>query len=171
MAENQSRVVVARFDDPKEAEDALRIMNKALRDESKTIYQGALVSLRRNGSLRVRDFKDIGLGDLVMSTADLTVDVGVQSAKIALTALLVGAGLLLDGLRLVKNSASRAIGLAGVTLSLPSRRDLADFTSGDELQSLSVGLEPGDTAVVVVADHDTAGELATKLAQSGGTLV
>jgi hypothetical protein len=171
MEENQPRVVVARFDDPKQAEDALRVMNKALRDESKTIYQGALVSLRRNGSLRVRDFMDMGVGDMVLSAADLTIDLGVESAKIALTALLVGAGLFWDGLRLVKDSASRAVGLAGVTLSLPSRRDLADFTSGDELQSLSVGLEPGDTAVVVVADQDTAGELATKLAQSGGTLV
>lgn len=171
MDENQSRVVVARFDDAKQAEDALRVINKALRDESKTISQGALVSLRRNGSLRVRDFRDMGLGDMVMSAADLTIDVGVQSAKIALTALLVGAGLFLDGLRLVKNSADRAIGLAGVTLSLPSRRDLDDFAAGDELQSLSVSLERGDTAVVVVAEPDTAGELATKLAQSGGTLV
>lgn len=171
MDENQSKVVVARFDDPKQAEDALRAMNKALRDESKTISQGAVVSLRRNGSLRVRDFRDMGLGDLVMSAADLTIDVGAQSAKIALTALLVGAGLLLDGLRLVKNSAGRAVGLAGVTLSLPSRRALDDFAAGDELQSLSVSLEPGDTAVVVVADNETAAELATKLVHSGGTLV
>lgn len=171
MEESQSRTVVARFGDPKQAEDALRVMNKALRDESKTISQGAVVSLRRSGSLRVRDFRDMGLGDLAVSAADLTIDVGVQGAKMALTALLVGAGLFVDGLRLVKNSAGRAVGLAGVTLSLPSRRALDDFAAGDELQSLSVSLEPGDTAVVVVADSETAAELATKLVHSGGTLV
>jgi hypothetical protein len=72
---------------------------------------------------------------------------------------------------LVRNSASQVIGLAGEVMSYPNRQLLSKYQPGTEVRKLSKSLQPGETAVVVTADPNTAAMLATDLARSGGELL
>ena len=69
-----------------------------------------------------------------------------------------------------RRSALLAAGLGGSTWTIPRRRALANFEA-EEVLDPTAALEPGQSAVIIVADHDTAAELTNDLIRSGGDLV
>jgi len=171
MTEAAIQTVVAKFDDQADAEKALRKVTKALRDEDKLIYEGGIVALDKDGDLDFKDMRDIGLGDIIVDAADTTLSIGLGGLGLLMGVATAGLNFVFDSLRLVRNSASQVIGLAGEVMSYPNRQLLSKYQPGTEVRKLSKSLQPGETAVVVTADPDTAAMLATDLARSGGELL
>ncbi len=164
-----AETIIIKFDDEIEAARAVRVLNKALRRRHDTIYQGALVSREEDEQLVVEDLRDLGFADLITGTAAIGYDLGRDSLRLARTSAAVGFGLLRDSARLLQRTALRAMGVGGSTLTLPTRRGLDSFQAAEGLGT-AVILEEGETAVVVVADHETAAELMTDLVRSGGEI-
>ncbi|MEA3335167.1 MAG: hypothetical protein U9R25_04605 [Chloroflexota bacterium] len=167
---SEPEMIVVRFTDEKDAEDAIHIVNKALRKRNETIYQGALVTRGEDNELHVRDLRDMGLFDIITGTVGLTFDLGRGGLHLMLSAAMASLGFFVGGWRLLRNTASRSATLVGSTWTIPKRRQLESFEAGDALESSDAGLEPGTSAVVIVADHETASELATDLVRSGGEI-
>ena len=71
MAKAAIQTVVAKFEDPADAEKALRKVTKALRDEDKLIYEGGVVSLREDGKLKFKDMRDFGMTDIFVDAGDV----------------------------------------------------------------------------------------------------
>jgi hypothetical protein len=165
------QTVVAKFDDSYDAEKALRKVTKALRDQDKLIYEGGVVALDEGGELEFKDMRDIGLTDIIVDAADTTISVGLGGLGLVMGVAMAGLNFVFDSLRLVKNNAGQVIGLAGEVLAYPNRKLLSSYRPGAETLKLSKSLKPGETAVVVTADPDTAANLATELARSGGQLL
>jgi hypothetical protein len=165
------QTVVAKFDDPADAEKALRKVTKALRDDDKLIYEGAVVTLDKNGEARVKDIKDIGLSDLIVEAADTTISIGIGGLGLLMGVATAGLNFVFDSMRLVRNNAGQVVGLAGNVLAYPNRMLMSAYQPGAEAIKVSKNLAAGETAVVVTADPDTAAELATSLARSGGELL
>ena len=164
MAEAAIQTVVAKFDDPGDAE-------KALRDEDKLIYEGGVVALDKDGELEFKDMRDIGLADIFVDAADTTISIGLGGLGLLMGVATAGLNFVFDSFRLVKNNAGQVVGLAGAVLAYPNRKLLSSYQPGTEIRKLSKSLKPGETAVVVTADPDTAATLATDLARSGGELL
>jgi hypothetical protein len=171
MAQAAIQTVVAKFENPADAEKALRKVTKALRDEDKLIYEGGMVALDRDGELEFMDMRDIGLADIIVDAADTTISIGLGGLGLLMGVATAGLNFVFDSLRLVKNNAGQVIGLAGEVLAYPNRKLLSNYRPGAETLKLSKSLKPGETAVVVTADPDTAATLATDLARSGGELL
>ncbi len=163
--------VAAKFDDSRAAEKALRKVNRTLRDEDKTIYEGAVVTLDRRGDLEIKDMKDIGLRDILVDAADTTISIGIGGIGLLMGVATAGAKFVLDSVRLVTNNAGQVIGLTGEVLSYPSRMMMSDYAAGREVVKIGESLEAGEVAVVITADPGTAAGLATDLARSGGRLL
>jgi uncharacterized membrane protein len=163
--------VVARFDDPADAQKAFRTLSKTLRNEGRTIYEGAVVSRKDSGEVRIKDMRDLGLSDIILDATDATIQIGVGGLGLLLGMAKAGAGVMVDSIRLVRDSAGRVIGVTAEALSYPGRKLLSAYEPGAEIARASTGLKPGDTAIIVTADQATAAELATDLAQSGGKLL
>lgn len=168
--ENEAEILVVTFDDEQAAQDAVRVLNQALRDNRQTIYQGALLSRAADDTLRIRDLREMGLGDLITGTAGLTIDTGRAGLKLTWAAVSTGVAVVVGGFRLARDTVGRAGGLAGSMLSIPSRRRLDRFDPDEQVQQRGEGLEAGKTAVVILANHETAAELATDLVRSGGRI-
>ncbi len=168
--EGDPQTLVVLFDKRKEAEAALRVLNKALRKHPGSIYQGALVSLDEEREFKIQDLHDTGLTDIARGGADLLFDTGRDGMKLIWST--VGAGLFFfgGGWRLVRGTVRRGLGLLGTTWTIPRRRRLSSFGSGGQVEPTGLALEPGGSAMVIVADHETAAALATELVQSGGEL-
>ena len=171
MAKAAIQTVVAKFEDPADAEKALRKVTKALRDEDKLIYEGGVVSLREDGKLKFKDMRDFGMTDIFVDAADTTISIGLGGLGLMMGVATAGLNFVFDSLRLVRNNAGQVIGLAGAVLAYPNRKLMSAYEPGAEMLKLSKNLEPGETAVVVTADPDTAANLATDLARSGGELL
>lgn len=165
-----AETIIVAFDDELDAARAVRVVNKALRQRNETIYQGAMIS-RDDDELTVEDLRDMGLTDVVTGTAGIGLDLGRDGFKLALSAATTGLALIGSSFRLLRKTALLTAGLAGSTVTIPVRRGLTSFDADEDLQDPTTILEPGNTAVVIVADHETAAELATDLVRSGGTLV
>lgn len=168
--ENAPELMAVFFDDENAARNAVRILNKALRSEQRTIYQGALLSRGKDNALTIRDLRDMGLGELITGTADLTLDTSRTGLKLTWAVVSTGVGVVVGVGRLAKNTFDRAMGLLGSFFSIPSRRRLERFDAGMQVQELGVQLPEGKTAVIIIADHETAAELTTDLVRSGGAL-
>ena len=166
-----AETIVVKFDDDLEAARAVRVLNKALRKRHETIYQGAVVK-REEGDeeLQVEDLRDMGLADVITGTAVIGFDLGRDGFKLVKTTAAAGIGLILGGIRLLRRTALLAAGMGGSTWTLRRRRNLDSFHAQEEIDATATDLEPGETAVVIVADHETATELATELVRSGGEL-
>jgi hypothetical protein len=171
MAKAAIQTVMAKFEDPADAEKALRKVTKALRDEDKLIYEGGVVSLREDGKLKFKDMRDFGLTEILVDAADTTISIGVGGLGLMMGVATAGLKFVFDSLRLVRNNAGQVIGLAGEVMAYPNRKLMSAYEPGAEMVKLSKNLEPGETAVVVTADPDTAAGLATDLARSGGKLL
>ncbi len=170
VPEDAETIIVA-FEDELDAARAVRVVNKALRQRNETIYQGAMISRDEGDDFKIEDLRDMGLTDVITGTAEIGLDLGRDGFKLALSAATTGFALIGSGIRLLRKTALLTAGLAGSTMTIPSRRSLNSFEADEEMQDPSEVLEPGTTAVVIVADHETAAELATDLVRSGGALV
>jgi hypothetical protein len=168
--ENAPEIMTVFFDDENAAQNGVRILNKALRSEHRTIYQGALLSRDKDNALTIRDLRDMGLGELITGTADLTLDTSRSGLKLTWAVVSTGVGVVVGAGRLAKNTFNRAMGLLGSFFSIPSRRRLERFNPDAQVQELGLQLPEGKTAVIIVADHETAAELTTDLVRSGGAL-
>ncbi|MFN2143106.1 MAG: hypothetical protein ACK2U5_21650 [Candidatus Promineifilaceae bacterium] len=165
-----AETIIVKFDDDLEAAQALRIINKALRRRKDTIYQGAFVKRAGDDELEVEDFSKTGIADLVTGTAAVGLDLGKDGVKLAWTTAAAGIGFITGGIRLLRRTALSAAGLGGSTMTLRRRHKLDTFEPEEEVAVSTADLEPGETAVVIVADRETANELATDLVQHGGEL-
>jgi hypothetical protein len=165
-----AKTIVVKFDDDIEAARAVRVINKALRKRDDTIYQGAVVRRKKEDKLQVEDFKDLGLTDLVTDTAAIGIDLGRDSFRLVWNAAASGFGIVTGGVRLLRRSVLQALGVGGATLTLHRRRQLDAFEPEEDVQASTTRLVPGETAVIIVADSETANELATDLVRSGGEL-
>jgi hypothetical protein len=170
QAKAAAETIVVKFDDDLEAAQAVRIINKALRKRHDTIYQGAFVKRAADEELEVEDFSKLGLADLVTGTAAIGFDLGKDGARLIWTTASAGLGLITGGFRLLRRTALSAAGLGGSTLTLRRRHKLDSFQPEEDITITTSDLAPGETAVVIVADRDTANELATDLVQRGGEL-
>ena len=162
--------IVVKFDDDLAAARAVRVINKALRKRKDTIYQGAVVSRKNEDDYEVEDMRDMGLSDVITGTAGIGIALGRDGFKLVWSAARSGLNLISSGFRLLRRTALASMGLAGATWTIPSRRRLDDYDEAGA-QSTATALEPGSSAVVIVADRETAAELATDLVRSGGELV
>jgi hypothetical protein len=170
--EDQPETVVVTFRNREDAEEAIRVINKALRKRPGTIHQGALVTREADESEpRVHDLQDAGLFDIAGGGARLLLDTGRDGARLIWST--IGAGLFFLGgsWRLVRSVSRRSLALAGSTLTIPRRRRLDAFGARGQVEPSSLQIEPGGSAVVLVADHETAVDLANELLRSGGELV
>ncbi|MFN2137753.1 MAG: hypothetical protein ACK2UK_17470 [Candidatus Promineifilaceae bacterium] len=167
----EPETIVVTFENELDAERAVRVINKALRRREDSIYQGAMVQRRGEDELKVEDLRDMGLGDVITGTAGIVIDFGRDGARLAWSLVTSGTSLVAAGFRLLRKTALQTANLAGSTRTIPQRRHLEMFLGDEALQAEMSGLEPGETAVVIVADHDTASELVTDLVRSGGELV
>lgn len=165
-----AETIVVKFDDELEAAQAVRIINKALRKRKDKIYQGAVVKRAADEVLEVEDFSDMGLGDLVTGTVKIGYDLGRDSVKLVWTTAAAGVGLVTGGIRLLRRTALLATGLGGSTLTMRRRKKLDAYHPPRNVDSSTTDLAPGETAVVIVADRETANELATDLIKTGGEL-
>jgi hypothetical protein len=162
--------LVVKFGNEIDAARAVRVINKALRDRQDTIYQGAMISREENDELKVEDLSDMGLSDVITGTAALGFDLGRDGVRLVWTAATTAAALVTAGFKLLQRTALMASGLAGATRTIPQRRRMEALFDEDDLQETAIDLQPGETAVVLVADFDTASDLAADLVRSGGEL-
>jgi hypothetical protein len=162
--------IVVTFADELAAERAVRIVNRALRMRKDTIYQGAMIHRLGENELKVEDLRDMGLADVITGSAGIVFDLGRDGVRLAWSLVTAGTSFIAAGFRLLRKTALQTVNLAGSTRTIPQRRELDQFYSEEELQTETTRLEPGTTAVVIVADHETASELATDLVRSGGEL-
>lgn len=166
-----AETIVVKFDDDLDAARAVRVLNKALRTRHETIYQGAVVKREEDDEeLQVEDLRDMGLADVITGTAVIGFDLGRDGFKLVRTTAAAGIGLIVGGIRLLRRTALLAAGIGGSTWTLRRRRNLDSFHAQEEIDATGTDLEPGETAVVIVADHETATEVATELVRSGGEL-
>jgi hypothetical protein len=163
-----AETIIVKFDDELEAARAVRVLNKALRKRHDTIYQGAIVTRNeRKEELEVEDLRDLGLADLITETAAMGINLGRDSFKLIWKTAAAGIGLVLGGIRLARRTVLQAAGLGGSTWTMRYRKQLDTFHKDE---GTSTNLEPGESAVVIVADRETAVEIANDLIKSGGEL-
>jgi hypothetical protein len=164
----EAETIIVKFDNDLEAARAVRVLNKALRKRHDTIYQGAIVTRdEKKEELAVEDLRDMGLADLVTDTAAMGINLGKDGFKLLWKTAAAGVGLVVGGLNLLRRTVLQAAGLGGSTMTMRYRKQLDTFH--DE-QGMQTNLEPGESAVVIVADRETAVEIANDLIKSGGEL-
>jgi hypothetical protein len=164
----EAETIIVKFDDDLEAARAVRVLNKALRKRHDTIYQGAIVKRNpRKEEVEVEDLRDMGLADLITDTAAMGINLGKDGFKLLWKTAAAGVGLVFGGLRLLRRTALQAAGLGGSTMTMRYRKQLETFHDD---QGMQTNLEPGESAVVIVADRETAVEIANDLIKSGGEL-
>ncbi len=169
--EDEPETLVVTFARRKDAEAALSAINRALRKRHETIYQGALVSRNEDDDeLHIFDLHDMGLGEIIGGGFNLAFDTGRDGLRLLWST--VGAGLFFFGgsWRLVRSTARRSLALLGSTWSIPRRRRLESFGAQGQVEPTGVAIEPGGSAVVIVADHETAVDLANELVRKGGEI-
>jgi uncharacterized membrane protein len=171
MSNRDFGVIVAKFDDSRSAQRALRDVKKVMSQQQFAVREGAVIVRDADGGLHISDVREIGLGDLVHGATDLTVGLGRGGFSLALRLFGGAVGLAADGTRLALRSAWRAAILAGAVLATPGRK-LSSYLELDKyMQTMGEDLEPGTAAVILVLDDDQDGDLAETLAGSGGTLL
>jgi hypothetical protein len=170
-AEPRVDTIVVKFPSSSDAEKAMRTLNRTLRDEEKTIYQGALVSRKADGELRIRDISEVGLGSIAVDAADATLSIGMGGIGLLLGAATAGLKVLFDTARLAKVSAGQVMNLASETLTYPTRKLLGAWEAAPEVLKATKSLDRGEIAIVVTADEKTARELAADLEKQGGEVV
>ena len=171
MNEDDPETLVVTFEKEKDAQEAIRVINKALRKRHGSIYQGALVSQDEENEVKIQDLHDTGLTDVVRGGLDLVFDTGRDGFRLVWSTLGAGMFFFGGGWRLVRSTVRRGLGLLGTTWTIPRRRRLETFGAEGKVAPTGVELEPGGSAVVIVADHETAVGLATELVKSGGEIV
>jgi uncharacterized membrane protein len=171
MSNSDLGVIVAKFDDSRSARRALREVKKVMSQQQVAVREGAVIIRDADGELHISDVKEIGLGDIVRGTTDLTVALGRGGFNLTMRLLGGAVGLAADGARLALRGAWRAAILTGAILATPGRK-LSSYLQLDKyMQTVGEDLEPGAAAVILVLADDENGELAEKLAGNGGTLL
>ncbi len=156
MAETQRQVIVVRFENRKEAQQALERLTQMLDAQHVDLQQGALLTRAADGVLEIEAVGESGVGKLVKDAASLTVFLAVGSVKIVAGTLRAGVGLVGSGIK-------RAAALTGAAVML-SANTTRNLTGGDKpLRKIGGGLEPGAAAVVVVVDAAYAEQAAAVL--------
>jgi hypothetical protein len=168
--ENEAEVLMVTFDDETAAREAVRVLNKALRNSDRTIYQGALISRMEDNELRIRDLRDLGLTDVIKGTFDLTFETGRTGLKLSWAVVSTGIGVVIGTARLAKDALSGVMSLVSSVLSMPSRRHLDRYDASEQIQETSETVEPGTTTLVILGTPETVKDLATDLARSGGRI-
>ena len=122
MSNSDSGTIVVKYDDSRNAQRALRDVKKAMNQQQVAVREGALIVRDVNGGLHISDVKELGLGDVIRGTTDLTVALGRGGFSLALRLFGGAVGLAADGARLALRSAWRAAFLAGAVLATPGRK-------------------------------------------------
>ena len=171
MSNRDSRMIVAKFDDSRDARRALREVKQAMSQQQVAVREGAVIRRDIDGGLSINDVRELGLGDIVRGTTDLTVGLGRGGFGLALRLFGGAVGLAADGVRLALHGAWRAAFLAGAVIATPGRK-LSSYMELDKyMQTVGEDLDPGTAAVILVLADDQDGDLAEMLAGSGGTLL
>ncbi len=171
MSNSDFGTIVAKFDDSRDAQRALREVKKAMSKQQVAVRGGAVIVRDVDGGLHISDVKAIGLSDIVHGTTDLTMELGRGGFNLALRLFGGAVGLAADGARLALRGAWRAAFFAGAILATPGRK-LSSYLELDKyMQTVGEDLEPGTAAVILVLADDQDGDLAETLAGSGGTLL
>ena len=76
MSNRDFGVIVAKFDDSRSAQRALREVKKVMSQQQVAVREGAVIVRDADGDLHISDVKELGLSDIVRGTTDLTVAVG-----------------------------------------------------------------------------------------------
>jgi uncharacterized membrane protein len=171
MSNSDFGVIVAKFDDSRNAQRALREVKKVMSQQQIAVREGAVIVRDADGDLHISDVKEIGLSDIFLGTTDLTVALGRRGFNLTRRLLGGAVGLAAAGVSLALRSAWRAAIFTGAILATPGRR-LSSYLELDKyMQTVGEDLEPGTAAVILVLADDQDGDLAEMLSGSGGTLL
>jgi uncharacterized membrane protein len=171
MSNSDSEVIVAKFDDSRNAQRALREVKKAMSQQQIAVREGAVIRRDINGGLSINDVRELGLGDVVRGATDLTLGLGRGGFGLALRLFGGAVGLAADGVRLALHGAWRAVFFAGAVIATPGRK-LSSYLELDKyMQTVGEDLDPGTAAVILVVTEDPEGDLAETLVGSGGVLL
>ena len=164
MSNKKADILVASFPSDKEAQDALKHVERVLASTDRKLQQGALINRSSDGELSVRDLKDTSLRDIVASGTNLAIFLGAGTVRIALNATKAGAALLW-------HSGNRFLDLTGAFVTYPLKKLGAFVRSDDEARALGQALAPGSTAVALVVDAESAVAIRDAITAAGGTLI
>ena len=171
MSNSDFGVIVAKFDDSRSAQRALREVKKVMSRQQAAVREGAVIVRDADGELHISDVKELGLSDIVRGTTDLTVALGRGGFNLTMRLMGGAVGLAADGVRLALRGTWRAAILTGAILATPGRK-LSSYLQLDRyMQTVGEDLEPGAAAVILILADDQDGDLAEMLAGSGGTLL
>jgi len=171
MSNSDFGVIVAKFDDSRSAQRALREVKKVMSQQQVAVREGAVIVRDVDGELHISDVKEIVLSDIVRDVTDLTMALGRGGFSLTMRLMGGAVGLAVDGVRLALRGTWRAAILTGAILATPGRK-LSSYLQLDKyMQTMGEDLEPGTAAVILVLADDQDGDLAEMLAGSGGTLL
>ncbi len=171
MSNNDFGMIVAKFDDSRDAQRALREVKKTMRQQRVAVREGAVIRRDADGGLHISDVREIGLSDIVRGTTGLTVDLGRGGINLSLRLLGGAVGLAVGATRLALRGTWRAARFTGAVLATPGRK-LSSYLELDKyMQTVGEDLEPGTAAMILVLADDQDGDLAERLTGSGGTLL
>jgi uncharacterized membrane protein len=171
MSNSDFGVIVAKFDDSRSAQRALREVKKVMSQQQVAVREGAVIVRDVDGELHIRDVREMGLSDVFLGTTDLTMALGRDGFNLTMRLLGGAVGLAAAGVSLALRSAWRAAVLTGAILATPGRK-LSSYLRLDKyMQTVGEDLEPGTAAVILVLADDQDGDLAEVLAGSGGMLL
>ena len=171
MSNRDFGVIVAKFDDSRSAQRALREVKKVMSQQQVAVREGAVIVRDADGELHISDVKEIGLNDIVRGTTGLTMALSRGGFNLTMRLLGGAVGLAAAGVSLALRSTWRAAMLTGAILATPGRK-LSSYLQLDKyMQTVGEDLEPGTAAVILVLADDQDGDLAEMLTGSGGTLL
>ena len=122
MSNSDFGVIVAKFDDSRSAQRALREVKKVMSQQQVAVREGAVIVRDADGELHISDVKELGLSDIVRGTTDLTMAVGRGGFNLTMRLMGGAVGLAADGVRLALRGAWRAAILTGAILATPGRK-------------------------------------------------
>lgn len=164
MNNEKSDILIATFPSDRDAQSAVKHVERVLAATDRNLQQGALISRSEDGQLAVRDLKDTSLRDIVASGTNLAIFLGAGTVKIALNATKAGAALFW-------HSGSRFLELTGAVATYPVKKLGAFARSDDEALALGKKLAPGSIAVALVVDVESTAAVRDAIAAAGGTIV
>jgi predicted flap endonuclease-1-like 5' DNA nuclease len=164
MGTDGSNLIVAKFENQDQAEQALGQVEQVLKATGSKLDEGTLVARDAAGEVKVVDLKDTAMSDIIANAADLTLYLALGTVKIAFSTAVSGLALLME-------STGRFASLLGSVALFPVKKISRLFFSTDALERLGITLDPGNAAVVIQVAERHLATLQDALKTAGGEIV
>lgn len=164
MGTDGSSLIVAKFENKDQAEQALGQVEQVLRATGSKLDEGTLVARDTEGEVEVVDLKDTAMSDIIGNAADLTLYLAMGTVRIAFNTAVSGLALLVE-------STGRFASLMGSVALFPVKKISRLFFSSDALERLGITLDPGNAAVVIQVAERHMATLHDALKTAGGEIL